>query len=297
MGLFSSGGSSSRSGSALKAFKPIAKAAAGDTRQVFEQNQAGLQNLTNQVQGLVPDIMAKYRAGSPSLDAAQGYVTDILGGGGANPHLDAMMARNAADVTSRVGAAYGSRGSFGGTAWTTALGKAISDSNLGLMYGDHNTMQDRMASAAGMAPSIAQGQYAGLPEIMQAGGLAAEIPYSGINAQAGALQALFDGSKSKTKGPGLGASIMGGAAAGAGQAAASAAMAGSDPAIKENIVKVGELDDGLGVYEWDYRQDMGLDLPTGRHRGVMADEVQALRPQAYVPDFIGGFAGVNYAAL
>jgi hypothetical protein len=29
----------------------------------------------------------------------------------------------------------------------------------------------------------------------------------------------------------------------------------------------------------------------------MADEVQRLRPWAYIPNFIGEYAGVNYGAL
>jgi hypothetical protein len=294
MGIFSSGGSKSYSGSNQKWARPFAKAATQDTREVFEQNQPGLQNLTGQVQGLVPDLMAKWRAGSPSLDAAQGYVTNLLGGGGSNPHLQGIIDATMGDVSSRVNANFGSRGSFGGTAHTTALGKALAEAELGIRYQDHNTMQDRQMSAAGMAPSIAQGQYAGLPEILQGAGVAAEIPYAGITSQAGALEALFNGSKSKTKGPGIGSQMI---AAGA-QAAGAYAGAQSDSAVKDNIVKVGELDDGLGVYEWDYRQDMGIALPVGRFRGVMADEVKALRPAAYIANFNGtGYAGVAYGLL
>ncbi len=31
--------------------------------------------------------------------------------------------------------------------------------------------------------------------------------------------------------------------------------------------------------------------------GVMADEVEQLRPAAFIPNFNGDYAGVNYAAL
>lgn len=74
-------------------------------------------------------------------------------------------------------------------------------------------------------------------------------------------------------------------------AASTAASLGlfSDPRLKENIVKVGELEDGLGVYEYDYIW--------GEHsQGVMADEVENLRPWAMGPT-LGGFKTVNYAAL
>lgn len=72
-------------------------------------------------------------------------------------------------------------------------------------------------------------------------------------------------------------------------AASTAASIFSDPRLKENIVKVGEFEDGLGVYEYDYIW--------GEHsQGVMADEVENLRPWAMGPT-VGGFKTVNYAAL
>jgi hypothetical protein len=71
--------------------------------------------------------------------------------------------------------------------------------------------------------------------------------------------------------------------------AAATAASFSDRRLKENIVKIDELDDGLGVYEYDYIW--------GEHAtGVMADEVAELRPWALGP-IRGGFNTVNYAAL
>lgn len=74
-------------------------------------------------------------------------------------------------------------------------------------------------------------------------------------------------------------------------AASTAASFGafSDPRLKENVVKVGELEDGLGVYEYDY-------IWGESSKGVMADEVERLRPWAMGPT-LGGFKTVNYAAL
>lgn len=67
----------------------------------------------------------------------------------------------------------------------------------------------------------------------------------------------------------------------------------SDRRLKTNIVKIGEDADGLGRYEWNWKAD-----PNGeRVRGVIADEVKALRPWAYVENFRNGYDGVNYAAL
>lgn len=76
---------------------------------------------------------------------------------------------------------------------------------------------------------------------------------------------------------------------GAGLGIASTAAAFSDRRLKRNIVKVAELEDGLGVYDYDY-------VWGKRDRGVMADEVAQLRPWALGP-VRGGFQTVIYGAL
>lgn len=81
-----------------------------------------------------------------------------------------------------------------------------------------------------------------------------------------------------------------------GNMASSAIKTFSDRRLKQNIEKIGELRDGLGVYEWDYRQDTGIALPQERQRGVMADEVAVLRPWALGP-VTQGFATVAYNRL
>jgi hypothetical protein len=64
----------------------------------------------------------------------------------------------------------------------------------------------------------------------------------------------------------------------------------SDRRLKADIEKVGELEDGLGLYVYRY---IGEAM---RFVGVMADEVAKLRPWALGPK-IRGFATVNYEAL
>jgi hypothetical protein len=62
----------------------------------------------------------------------------------------------------------------------------------------------------------------------------------------------------------------------------------SDPLLKEDIVKVGNLDNKLPVYVFRYKG-----LPQV-HMGLMADEVERVRPEA-VGIGPGGFKTVNYA--
>ncbi len=286
MGLFSSG--STKSGSAQKWAKPFAKEAAANVQGVVNANAGNLASLSSGLSGMVPGLMDKYSAGDAGVDAAGGYITDVLGGKymAGNPMLQGMIDQMAGDVTSRVGAAYGSRGSFGGTAHTTALAKGLSESELALRYGNYSDEMNRMGSAAGMAPCVAQGQYVGLPEILQSSGLAAELPYTGINALSGNLASLFSGGK--TKGPGIGGQLLAGAAGAAG----SYFGAQSDRRSKTNIELLRRDADGLGWYRFAYKTD-----PKTMLEGVMADEVKELRPAAYIPNFNGDFAGVNYAAL
>lgn len=205
MGLFSGGKSSSTSGSAQAWAKPFAKAAVGTVNDVYNQNAPGIQNLTGQVQGLVPGLVDRFNQGNPGVQGAGGYVTDVLGGKymHGNPFLQGMIDQTAGDVTSRVNANFGSRGSFGGTAHTTALGKALAEAENSLRYGNYSDEMGRMAGAAGLAPSIAQSQYVGLPEIIQSAGAGAELPYTGVNALSGNLASLFGGGKQTQKGPGF----------------------------------------------------------------------------------------------
>lgn len=64
----------------------------------------------------------------------------------------------------------------------------------------------------------------------------------------------------------------------------------SDKRLKKDIQKIGELEDGLGIYEYSYIWE------DRRQKGVMADEVAQLRPWALGPR-IDGFMTVNYGRL
>lgn len=284
MGLFSS--AKSTSGSAQKWAQPYAKAAAGTVQDVYGANAPGLADISGKVSSVLPGLLDRFNAGNPAVDAAQGYATDVLGGKymAGNPHLEGMIGKTLGDVTDRVGAAYGSRGSFGGTAWTSALGEALANAELGLRYGNYGDEMNRMAGAAGMAPSLAQAQYTGLPEILQTSGVAAELPYTGINALSGNLASLFSGGVQK--GPGIGGQILGGLAQGAG-----AALAASDRRLKTNIRRVGTIDNGLPWYKFRYVWD-APDEPL--REGLMSDDVRKVRPQAVVIDRLSGFDMVFY---
>lgn len=74
-----------------------------------------------------------------------------------------------------------------------------------------------------------------------------------------------------------------------GAVAGAALMFLSDPRLKEDVVLVGVRPDGLNEYTWRYRGS-----PTV-YRGVMADEVQKVKPWAVKN--VNGFLAVDYSKL
>lgn len=294
MGL--SGGSTSTSnsitGSAQEWAKPIATSQANATTDVFNQNQPALQAMTKNLYGLTGSLGQKFAGGSPNVTAAQGYNTDVLSGKylSGNPILQQMIDQAKRGVVDSVGSQFATSGRYGSGAYTDVLSRNLAEAEAGLRYEDYNNQMGRMDAAAAQAPALAQADYIGLPELLQTATTSAALPYVGTSAAADALGALFNGgtqtSTQKTSGGllgGLGSILSGVGAMGSGGIF-------SDRRLKRDIEKVGEFEDGLGQYEWQYVWG------GQRHRGVMADEVAALRPWALGPQ-IAGFATVNYEVL
>lgn len=99
-------------------------------------------------------------------------------------------------------------------------------------------------------------------------------------------QASYIGQKSKNSGLG---GILQAAAGGLAQAGGNA-ITFSDRRLKRDIMRIGTLAGGLGLYLYRYLWEDGF------RTGVMADEVARLRPNALGP-VIGGFATVDYARI
>jgi hypothetical protein len=70
----------------------------------------------------------------------------------------------------------------------------------------------------------------------------------------------------------------------------------SDPRAKENMVRVGTHPLGIGLYLFDYLPEHQEKWGRGRQFGVMADEVEAVMPEAVSmhPD---GYRQVDYGML
>lgn len=70
----------------------------------------------------------------------------------------------------------------------------------------------------------------------------------------------------------------------------------SDRAFKANCVQVGTHPLGIGLYLFDYKLEFQEAQGYGRQFGVMADEVEAVMPEAVVM-YADGYKRVNYAML
>jgi hypothetical protein len=105
------------------------------------------------------------------------------------------------------------------------------------------------------------------------------------------------GTTTGTQPGGWGTALLGALAGAGGALLGNPAVMQSDRRLKADIVEMGDWDnrgDGLKRYSYRYKWEK----PGTRHEGVMADEVKALRPWAYVKGFVQGeYDGVNYAAL
>jgi hypothetical protein len=156
---------------------------------------------------------------------------------------------------------------------------------------NYNTGLGVQANAAGMLPGYTTSQYAGYAPLLGATQLAGQLPYYGSSTigQIGSLLGNY-GTTTGTQPGGWGTDLLGAAAMGL---PFIPGFGLSDRRLKTNIVKIGEAKDGLGIYEWNWKSN-----PSGEKvRGVIADEVEKLRPWAFVEKFVGDYAGVNYAAL
>ena len=70
----------------------------------------------------------------------------------------------------------------------------------------------------------------------------------------------------------------------------------SDRVVKQNIVRIGDHPLGIGLYLFDYKPEFRDEWGYERQFGVMADEVEAVMPDA-VSVHSNGFKTVDYAKL
>lgn len=125
--------------------------------------------------------------GSPLIGQAQGEMGKTLGGdylSGGNPAYQAMVERSISPlrqeyqntVSPGIDGAFAGAGRYGSNSFQSARGQAadsymrnVGDIASGLAYGNYNDERGRMQTAAGLAPSLAQADYADIGMLGQVG--------------------------------------------------------------------------------------------------------------------------------
>lgn len=131
--------------------------AAGDITNAYRTQQPKMTGITDQLAGLVPDLVSRYTNGDSGVNAARSYDADVLGGKylGNNPYLDAAVEKTANTARNQTAGALGTRGLTGGSAFGDIISRNVADSSATMRLNDYSAERGRMDSAAGRAPSLA----------------------------------------------------------------------------------------------------------------------------------------------
>jgi len=264
---------------------------AGNTiSNTVNAHQPQLDSLTNDLSAQLPGMWSRAQDTS-QIQPGFGYANDVLSGKflNANPYTQAMTQQAGNDAANHVNATFSQYGRTGSNNHATQLAKGVSQAENNVMFQNYQNERNNQNAAMSQLPALQAAQFSGYTPTLAAYQLAGQLPFYGTQALSG-LGSLYGGYGTQTQSQSGG---MLGDLLNAGAALGSAAIMHSDRRLKKNIRKVGEARDGLGIYEWVYKNDPSETV----NKGVMADEVEKFRPWALVKNFRGEFAGVNYAVL
>jgi len=187
------------------------KGAASELSNAYNANKDQTQALAGDISGLTQGLIDKYNAGSPTLDAANTYATDVLSGKylTGNPQLQNIIDQTGRSVTNQVQGAVGTRGRVGGDVQTSLLGRELSDAENNLRYNDYNTQMGRMDTMAGLSPSLNEAQYSGVNTILNSANSAAQLPYAASGNYASSMGSLLGQYTNTTQKQGMGGLLAG----------------------------------------------------------------------------------------
>lgn len=180
-----------------------------------------------------------------------------------------------------------SQGQFGNQATSTAL--ALNAGGQAL-----NAGQVPMANYGQMSSAMGQ-TYGGAS---QGYGQIGQLGVQTYNIQSQNYQAEQNRQAQQNAGASAGFGSALGAIGGAAMKYAPAMIAASDIRTKENITAVGKLPNGLTVYEFEYKPEFKdkKHYGKGRHRGLMAHEVEAVIPEAVI-QMEDGYKAIDYSKV
>lgn len=272
--------------------KNFIKPAASSILNTVSGNQGNLDEQASQLRGFLPGLGEQAFGANPALQGAMDYASDAIGGkylDQQNPYLQGMIDQTSDSVMNRVNNLAGRSGASLGTQHFGIAAKELANSENNLRYGNYAQERQLQQGAAGLIPSLNQSQYAGVMPYLAAQQTAAGLPYTGIQnlGQIGGLVGNY-GTQTSTQPGGWGNALLGAAS----NMFSFSPISLSEPAAKTNIELLRRDPDGLGWYKFAYKRSPDVML-----EGVMADEVEALRPWALGPRLGNGWRTVNYAKL
>lgn len=196
MGKKKSSETKSYSGSGQQWATPYATSAVQDVKSVVNQNQPGLQELTDLTRNnVVNPLLGKFNAGLGTAGAANGYYGDVLNGKylSGNPYMGQVIRGLNDQVSNDANSHFNLSGRYGSFAHGQGIGKALADADGQLMYQNYSDEMSRMGQAADAAQ---RGSAADTAALISAIGTGAQIPYTGTSNLANSLGALFSGGTS-----------------------------------------------------------------------------------------------------
>ncbi len=286
MGISSSKSKSKTTNAPWAPAQPFIIKGLEQSSRVFDQQQPQLE----QFAGMQRDTYGRVAPGAEEgILGAQDVTNANLRGDNlnGNPYLDAILSATRANTTNAVDGQFSKAGRYGSGSHAGILAKAIAEAENQARFNNYAMERGNQNAAVGQAQSLMGGSQSLLNN-------AAELPWLGVGALNGNVRQASNGygtqTGTSTQSQAWGPMLLNAAS----QAAQAAAM--SDPRVKTNVVYVSTDPDGLDWFDFDYRQDMGLELPKERQRGVMATDVAELRPWA-LGEPVGDFLTVDYSKL
>ena len=248
--------------------------------------------------------------GSPLMQGAQNQALNTIQGGflGQNPYMDALTDNIAAQVIPQVQSQFGLAGRGGSALAASTASDAMTRALAPYAYGSYESERGRMMDAMGMAPSFAEQDWRDLTGLAQAGAareqkaqqdlqddinrfyFGQEEPRNRLAQYMGLIQGNYGGTTTRDAAgsvPGSGGNPL---LQGLGIAASLGSMfMPSDRRVKEDVKRLGTLDNGLPVYSFRYIWGGPV------HIGLMAQDVETVFPETVKE--IGGIKAVNYGMV
>ena len=255
------------------------------TQRVFDQQQPILEQNSRLAQEAYRQLAPGAFGPNQMVTDGQGFLSRTLAGDylDSNPYIDQYVGDVLGDVGDQVRSEFSQAGRYGSGYNQSILARELGRTSTAIRGQEFGNERNRQMQAAGMVPSLRQAEYLGVQPALSLLSESSTIPWTGVAALNGGIRQASQGYGTTTTTQNMG---LGGVAALGTQLGSAYFM--SDSRLKSNIERLGTLPNGLGWYEYN--------IFDRRERGVMAQEVAAVRPDALGPE-VAGFLTVNYGAL